>query len=70
MFNRQQEKILVSASVAKLGAIGVLFPADTAQQFPIGGMESDQVAPAAVVRPEDKLLSRQLRESAFDVARP
>jgi hypothetical protein len=32
-------------------------------------MESDQVAATAMVRAEDKLLRRQLRESALDVAR-
>lgn len=70
MLNRQQEKVLLSAPAAKLTTIGVLFPADAAQQFPIGGMESNQVAAAAVVRAEDKLLRRQLRERALDVARP
>ena len=32
-------------------------------------MKSNEVAAAAMVRPEDKLLRRQLRESALDVAR-
>jgi hypothetical protein len=70
MFNRQKEELFVSAPVAKLGAIGVLFPADIAQQFPIGGMESDEVTATAMVRTEDKLLRRQLRECALDVTRP
>jgi hypothetical protein len=70
VLNRQQEEIPVSAPLAKLGAIGVLFPADPAQQFPIGGMERDQVATTAMVRAEDEPLRRQLRESALDIARP
>lgn len=67
VFNRQQEEVLLSAPVAKLGTIGVLFPADAAQQFAIGGMETDEVAAAAMVRPDNKLLRRQLHESVLDV---
>jgi hypothetical protein len=70
MFNRQQKEILVSAPVTKLGAISVLSPADTAQQFAIVGMKSDQIAAAAMIRTEDKLLRRQLHESPLDVACP
>lgn len=70
VFDRQQEELLVSAPGAKLGAIGVLLPANATQQFAIGGMESDEVAAAAVVRPEDEFLRRQLCESALDVGCP
>jgi hypothetical protein len=69
MFNRQQQKVFVSESVPELGAIGVLFPADIAEQFAICGMERDEITPAAMVWAEDELLLRQLRESALDVAR-
>ena len=69
LLNRQQEEIFVAAPLAKLGAIGVLFPADTAQQFPICGMKSDKVTATAMIRPEDKLLRRQLRESPLNVSR-
>jgi hypothetical protein len=68
MFNRQQEDGRVSAPMAKLRTIGVLLPANAAQQFTIGGMESDKVTAAAMVRPEDELLRRQLRESALEIA--
>jgi hypothetical protein len=68
MFNRQQEDLLVSAPMAKLRTIGVLLPANAAQQFPIGGTESDKVTAAAMVRTEDELLRRQLHESALEIA--
>jgi hypothetical protein len=68
VFNRQQEDLLVSAPMAKLCAIGVLLPANAAQQFPSGGTESDKITAAAMVGTEDELLRRQLRESALDVA--
>lgn len=55
--------------MAKLRTIGVLLPANAAQQFPIGGTESNKVTAAAMVRAEDKLLRRQLRESALEIAR-
>jgi hypothetical protein len=67
MLNWQQEELFVCAPVAKLGAIGVLFPTDAVHEFPIGGMESDEVTAAAMVWAEDKLLRRQLREGALDV---
>lgn len=70
MLNRQEENAVVSAPAAKLHAIGVLFPTDTPQQFPVGGMERDEVAATAMVRPEDKLLRAQLRKSPLDIARP
>ena len=69
LFNRQQKEMLVSAPVAKLRAIGVSFPAYAAQQSLIGGMESDEVAAAAMVWAEDELLRRQFQESALDVSR-
>lgn len=68
MFHRQQKKMLVSAPVTKLSAIGVLFPADRHQQFPIGGTEGDKITAAAMVRPQDKLLRRQPGERTFDVS--
>lgn len=67
MFHRQQKEMFLPAAIPKLGAIGVLFPANTAQQFPIGGTKRDEIAPAAMVRAEDKPLRRQLRKSALDV---
>lgn len=69
MFDRQKEELLVSAPVAKLGAIGVLFPANATQQFAIGGMESDEITATTMVRAEDELLRRQFRESALDITR-
>ena len=48
-------------------AIGVLFPADIAQQASVGGMKANQVAPAAMVWSENQFLRRQLQESALDV---
>ena len=69
MLYRQQENLSVSAAIPKLGAIGVLFPAHPAQQFPLSGAERDQIATAAMVRPEDKLLRRQLSERALDIDR-
>jgi hypothetical protein len=70
MFDRQKGDLLVSTSTSKLSAIGVLFPADAAQQLPIGGMERNEITAAAMVRPENKPLRRQLRESTLDVGWP
>ncbi|HYJ04675.1 MAG TPA: hypothetical protein VEX43_06050 [Chthoniobacterales bacterium] len=70
VLNRQQEDVFVSAPVAKLGEIRVLFPADTAQQCSIDGMKRDEITAAAMVRADDEFLRRQLRESALDIARP
>jgi hypothetical protein len=69
MFNREQEDLLVSAPLAKLRTIGVLLPANAAQQFTIGGTESDKVTAAAMVRTEDELVRRQLRESPLEIDR-
>lgn len=70
MFNRQQEEMFLPAPIPKLGAIRILFPPDAAQQFPVGGMESDEVTSTAMIGTEDKLLRRQLPESALDVGCP
>jgi hypothetical protein len=51
VLNRQQKDLLISAAIPKLGAIGVLFPAHSAQQFPIGGTKRNEVATSAVIRP-------------------
>jgi hypothetical protein len=69
MLNRQQENVFVSAPLAKLGAIGVLFPAHAAQQLSIGGTERDQIATTAMVRPEDQFSRRQLSKRALDIDR-
>lgn len=69
MLNGQEEDLPFFASVAKLGAIRVLFPAHIAQQLPIGGTKRDQIAAAAVIRTEDKFLCLQLSESTVDVGR-
>ena len=70
VFNRQQEEVFLPAPTAKLGAVGALFPANAIQQFPIGGMERNEVTSAAMIWPENELFRRQLRESALDVAGP
>ena len=69
VLNGEEENLLFFAPIPKLGAIGVSFPADAAQQFPIGGMESNEITTAAVVRAEDEVLRLQLSESALDVGR-
>ena len=69
MFNRQKEDLFLSAPVTKLSAIGVLLPANTAQQIPIGATKSDKVTATAMIRTEDKFVRRQLRETPLDVAR-
>ena len=69
MFNRQKEDLLLSAPVTKLGAIRVLLPANTAQQFPIGATKSDEVTATAMIGAENQLLRPQLRETSLDVAR-
>ena len=67
MLNRQQENVFVSAPLAKLGAIGVLFPAYAVQQLSIGRAERDQIATPAMVRPEDQFSRRQLSKRALDI---
>jgi hypothetical protein len=69
LLNRQKVNMFVSATIPKLGAIGVLLPAHAAQQFPVGGTEPDQIAPAAMIGPDDQFSRRQLSESALDIDR-
>lgn len=69
VLNRQEEDLFWSAAMAKLSAIGVLLPFNVAEQFPIGRTKRDEVATAAMVRPEDQFPCGQLIESKFDVGR-
>lgn len=69
LLDRQKEGLIGFAAIAKLGAIGVVLPTDSAQQFAIAGMESDEVATAPMVGTKDKLLRRELYEGALDVIR-
>ena len=69
MLNRQEKDLLFFASIAKLGAIGVLFPAHVAQQLPIAGTKRDKITTAAMVWAEDQFLRLQLSESLVDVGR-
>lgn len=69
MLNRQQENVFVSAPLAKLGAIGILFPAYAVQQLSIGRAERDQIATTAMVRPEDQFSRCQLSKRAVDIDR-
>lgn len=69
VFNGQEEHLLFFAAIAKLSAIGVLFPAHAVQQLPIGGAERDQIATPAMVRPEDQFSRRQLSKRAIDIDR-
>lgn len=69
MLHGQDEDLLFFASIAKLGAIGVLFPAHISEQPSIGGTKRDEIAAAAVIWTEDKFLCLQLSESTVDVGR-
>ena len=67
MFNRQEEDVFVSTTISKLGAIGVLSPADAVQQRSRGGMKRDEVAAATMIWTEDQRLRSQLRKCALNV---
>lgn len=69
MFNGQEVNVLLSTALAKLGAIGVLFPAHFSQQFPIGRTERDEVAAAPMIGPENQFSRRQFDESTIDIDR-
>ena len=58
-----------AGALEQLGAIGVSFPAHVAEQFAIGGAKRDEITTAAMIRPEDKLLRRQLSKRVFDIER-
>lgn len=69
MLHRQEKDPRRSATSPELGAIGVLFPAHAAQQFPIGGTKRDQITTAAMIRTEDELVRRELGKRLLDVVR-
>jgi hypothetical protein len=54
----------------KLRTIGVLPPANSAEQFSICGPKGDEVAPTAMVRPQNKFLRPQLGEGPLNVGCP
>ncbi|MEY2576286.1 MAG: hypothetical protein QOF80_1773 [Verrucomicrobiota bacterium] len=56
-----------AGALEQLGAIRISFPAHVAEQFAIGGAERDEVATAAMIRAEDKLLRGQFRKGLFDI---
>lgn len=52
LFYREQENIASAAALDQLSAIGVPFPANAAEQFPVGRANRDQITTAAMIRPE------------------
>ena len=69
VLNRQKKAGVLSAAVAQLSAVRILFPPDPTEQSVIGGMKRDQITAAAMVWAKHQLLRRQFSESLLDVAR-
>lgn len=70
MFDRQQADFGRLAAVKKLRAISVAFPTHAAEQRAIAQPESNQIAPAAMIRSEHQLARREFRKRLFDVDGP
>ena len=69
VFHSQEGDVFFFTPIAKLGAIGVSFPPDTAEQFPVDGTKRDEVATAAMIWAENQFPARQVIESKLDVGR-
>jgi hypothetical protein len=67
VFDRQQKHVRGASTLAELGAIRVLFPTHAPEKRALGGTKRDKIAPATVVRTENKRAGFQFRESALDV---
>jgi len=70
VFHRQQQNVSRSGATKELSAVGIPFPTDGANKPALGRAKCDQVATAAVIRPDDELLRIQLGESVGDVVSP
>jgi hypothetical protein len=65
----QQKNFSRITTPPKLGAIGVSFPANPAEQSPISRTKRNEITPTAMIGTKHEPSALQLRERVFDVGR-